>query len=138
MVDYVDPDRKTFGEFAKLPRDQIINMLNLVKLNQTASYEDGTLLTGREAYQSYSRQSLKIFTRVGGKIIWSGNFELMLIGPKDEAWDVCFIAQYPNADAFISMVKDPDYQRIVHHRQAAVKTSRLIRLSDSEAGLGFG
>ena len=31
------------------------------------------------------------------------------------------------AHAFLAMVSDPDYQRAVVHRQAAVETSRLIR-----------
>ena len=135
---YVDPDRESFGRFKDLPRDQVIQMLNLVELNPTAKYDDGTLLTGQEAYQAYSRQSAPIFTGLGGKIIWSGKFELMLIGPSDKRWDICFIAQYPNADAFISMIQNPEYQRIVKHRQAAVKDSRLIRLSTNENENGFG
>ena len=62
----------------------------------------------------------------------------MLIGPKDKKWDICFIAEYPDADAFITMIRDPMYQAAVIHRQAAVKDSRLIRLSPQEVGKGFG
>ena len=61
----------------------------------------------------------------------------MLIGPEDEKWDLCFIAEYPSAAAFVEMVKDPDYQKAVVHRQAAVVDSRLIRLAPGNPGGGF-
>ncbi len=138
MAGYIDPDRESFGRFKDLPRDQIIHMLNLVEFNDTAQYDDGTLITGREAYQAYARRSSPIFAKYGGTIIWSGNFDLMLIGPQDKTWDACFIAQYPNAEAFISMIRDADYQKAVKHRQVAVKDSRLIRLTPNEVGGAFG
>jgi hypothetical protein len=75
---------------------------------------------------------------VGGSIAYSANFEFVLIGPDNECWDIVFIAQYPSTDAFVSMVKNIDYQKAVVHRQAAVRTSRLIRLSPKKAGNLFG
>ncbi len=138
MTGYVDPDRQSFALFKDLPKDEKIHMLNLVQLNDTAQYEDGTLVTGREAYSAYGRESGPIFERLGGRIVWSGQFELMLIGPGDKVWDICFIAEYPNGEAFISMLRDPEYREAVKHRTAAVKDSRLIRLSPQETGKGFG
>ena len=135
---YVDPDRERFGRFKALPRDGVIHMLNLVKLNEVATYEDGTTSTGAEAYAAYGRESLPIFEGLGGRIVWSGSFDLTLIGPQDEDWDICFIAEYPSAEAFIGMIRNPDYQKAVKHRQAAVKTSRLIRTRPRDPGKGFG
>jgi len=137
-MQYIDPDKARFGLFKDLPREGKIHMLNLVRFREKAAYEDGTVATGQEAYQAYSKESGPIFQGLGGKIIWSGKFNLTLIGPEDEAWDSCFIAEYPNADAFISMIRNPDYQKAVRHRQAAVLDSRLIRLEPGEAGAGFG
>ena len=135
---YIDPDKARFGLFKDLPREGKIHMLNLVRFREKAAYEDGTEATGHEAYQSYSKESGPIFQELGGKIIWSGKFNLTLIGPEDETWDSCFIAEYPNSDAFIAMIRNPDYQKAVRHRQAAVLDSRLIRLEPGEAGMGFG
>ena len=78
------------------------------------------------------------FRRVGGRIVWSGDFRMLLIGPEAERWDLCFIAAYPSAAAFVEMVKDPDYQKAVLLRQAAVEDSRLIRTRPREIGAGFG
>ena len=138
MTHFVDPDRERFGQFKDLPREGKIHMLNLVRLKEMAVYEDGTMVTGEEAYRAYSRESGPIFQRLGGRIVWSGTFELTLIGPADERWDLCFIAEYPSGEAFISMLRDPDYRQAVRHRQAAVDTSRLIRMRPREAGAGFG
>ena len=138
MSGHVDPDRERFAEFKALERDHPIHMLNLIRLKETAAYEDGQTATGAEAYAAYGRESGPIFRGLGGRIIWSGDFELPLIGPMDEAWDICFIAEYPSAEAFISMIRNPDYQKAVRHRTAAVADSRLIRLKPRTSGAGFG
>ena len=66
--------------------------------------------------------------------------EAMVIGPLAEHWDAMFIAHYPNSGAFMEMVTDPVYRVAVIHRQAAVKTSRLIRCDPktSQPGTVFG
>lgn len=138
MFDYVNPEREVFKVFAEKKSDHPIHMLNLIKLNETATYDDGALVSGKEAYAAYSRSSGPAFQRVGGRIVWSGAFDLVLIGPQDETWDIAFIAEYPNSDAFIEMVKDEEYQLAVKHRNVAVKTSRLIRISPNETGNTFG
>ena len=131
---YLDPERDQFEQFKSLPRDTPIHMLNLIKLKESSTYEDGTVTTGAEAYAAYGKESGPIFQRVGGKIIWRGNPECMLIGPVEEQWDIAFIAYYPNAGAFMEMVTDLDYQQAVKHRQAAVDTSRLLRHGELPSG----
>lgn len=138
MSGHVDPTRERFGAFRALDEEGPIHMLNLVRLREVAAYPDGREASGAQAYKAYGRESAPIFARVGGRIVWSGDFRLMLIGPEEERWDHCFIAEYPGAAAFVEMVKDPDYQKAVVHRQAAVLDSRLVRLAPKKPGGGFG
>ncbi|HBZ42615.1 MAG TPA: DUF1330 domain-containing protein [Maritimibacter sp.] len=135
---YTGFDGDSFRGFRDVPRDGSIHMLNLVKLRDRAAYEDGREATGMEAYRAYSKESAPVFQRLGGRIVWSGKMEHMLIGPSDETWDLCFIAEYPSAEAFVDMIKDPVYREAMKHRQAAVETSRLIRTAPGEASGGFG
>jgi uncharacterized protein (DUF1330 family) len=129
---FIDPDREAFRQFAKLEVKGPVQMLNLLKLKEHASYEDGRGGTGEEAYRAYSKASAPFFGEVGGKIVWRGKPLSTLIGPADERWDLGFIAEYPSKDAFLSMVKNEGYQAIIFHRQAAVATSRLTCFGKSE------
>ena len=142
-MSHVDPTRAQFDAFKGLDRDQPIEMLNLVAFRDLASYpgdhelaRDG--LTGAQAYALYGKHSRPVLDKVGGSILWRGGFQSTLIGPADEGWDAMFIARYPTAHAFLAMVSDPDYQRAVIHRQAAVRTSRLIRCAQADGGDTFG
>ena len=138
MRGHVDPTKQAFAEFRANARAGPIHMLNLVRLRAQACYPDGRQATGAEAYAAYGRDSAPVFTRLGGRIVWRGTFEQMLIGPADERWDHCFIAEYPSVSAFVDMLRDPLYREAVKHRQAAVEDSRLIRLAPLPPGAGFG
>ncbi len=135
---FVDPTKEIFAAFRDNNRPGPIDMLNLVRLRERAAYPDGRAATGAEAYAAYGRESGPVFQEVGGQIVWRGSFELMLIGPREERWDHCFIARYPDVAAFVEMIRDPLYREAVKHRQAAVEDSRLIRLGGAEAGELFG
>jgi uncharacterized protein (DUF1330 family) len=138
MTAHIDPTKEIFALFRDNNREGPIQMLNLVQLRAQANYPDGRKATGAEAYAAYGRESGPVFERLGGKIVWQGKFELMLIGPQSERWDHCFIAQYPSVQAFVEMVRDPVYREAVKHRQAAVEDSRLIRCAPATVGRGFG
>jgi uncharacterized protein (DUF1330 family) len=132
---YIDPDRQAWDVFKALPRDRPIHMLNLIRLRETASYPQGHPnhgkgLTGREAYREYGRTIGPHLARLGSRQVWAGQPQVMVTGPGSEAWDLAFIVEYPGSQAFIDMVRDPDYrENVVPHRTAAVADSRLLRLS---------
>ena len=138
---FIDPTRESFAAFKALPRDTPVHMLNLLRFRESAAYPEdhpnaSRGLSGTEAYAEYGRSSAPVFTRVGGQIVWRGRMEAMVIGPDDKAWELAFIAAYPNSAAFLAMVTDPEYKLAVVHRQAAVLTSRLIRFAPLETGGG--
>ncbi|MDF1801547.1 DUF1330 domain-containing protein [Thalassovita sp.] len=130
--------KEGFDEFRANDRPGPIHMLNLVRLRDRAEYPDGREATGAEAYAAYGKDSEPVLQRLGGRIVWRGQMEQMLIGPGDEAWDLCFIAEYPSPDAFAAMIKDPEYREAMVHRQASVADSRLVRMAPLPAGENFG
>ena len=138
MTGHIDPTKQAFAAFRADDRSGPIHMLNLVRLRDQARYPDGRQATGAEAYAAYGRESAAVFSRLGGKIVWRGRFEQMLIGPPEERWDHCFIAEYPSVAAFVAMIRDRLYREAVKHRHAAVEDSRLIRLAPLPPGAGFG
>ena len=139
----VNPTRAQFDAFKALPREAPIQMLNLIRLKDLATYPEdhpnhGRGLSGLEAYRAYGRDSAGVFARVGGRQIWAGRPETVVTGPPEETWDLAFIAEYPSAAAFLAMVTDPEYREHVKHRTAAVADSRLSRLAPLAPGAGFG
>jgi uncharacterized protein (DUF1330 family) len=138
LTGFIDPTKEEFARFREMDRPGPVHMLNLVKFRAQAAYDDGTVATGAEAYASYARESGPVFERLGGRQVWAGTPELMLIGPQSEAWDLAFIAEYPDKNAFVAMVRDPEYRKAVRHRQAAVADSRLIRMEPGIPGAHFG
>jgi uncharacterized protein (DUF1330 family) len=139
----IDPTRAQFDAFKALPRDEPIQMLNLIRLRPIADYpadhpNHGKGMTGREAYRAYGADTTGVYAKVGLKQIWAGRPEGVVTGPIDERWDLAFIAEYPSAGAFLAMVTDPLYREHVKHRTAAVEDSRLIRLAPMTPGKSFG
>ena len=143
MAGSIDPLREQFEAFKALPRDEPIQMLNLIRLREKAEYPDGHPEHGKrlsclDAYRAYGRTAGPIFRRLGGKQVWAGRPDAVVTGPAGETWDLAFIAEYPSAAAFLAMVTDPNYREHVKHRQAAVLDSRLIRLKPLSPGANFG
>ena len=128
-MDYTSFSKDDFDAFRANDRPGPIHMLNLVKLRDRAEYPDGSQATGAEAYAAYGKGSEAVFRRLGGRIVWRGKMEQMVIGPKGKEWDLCFIAEYPSPQAFVEMLKDPQYREAMAHRQAGVADSRLIRMA---------
>ena len=136
-MNYKSFSGEDFSAFREIKDSRPLNMLNLVKVFPTVEYPDGEVVSGVEAYKRYGRLSYPIFEKLGGKIIWRGEMLMSLIGPSDKNWDFCFIAEYPSAEAFVSMVMDPDYREAMKHRQISVEDSRLIRMAPLSSGKNF-
>lgn len=141
-MSHIDPDREAWAIFKGLPRDQPINMLNLIRLKPVATYPDGHPnagqgLSGMDAYRLYAQTTSPILQRLGGRTVWSGAPQVMVTGPQTERWDIAFVAEYPSSEAFMAMVRDPDYRVFVQHRTAATEDSRLIRCEPRPIGEQF-
>ncbi|MEM8850719.1 MAG: DUF1330 domain-containing protein [Pseudomonadota bacterium] len=115
---HITPKADAWATLMAADRPGPVQMLNLVR------YRDG----GAATYAAYGRATAPIFARVGGRIVWTGQVEQVVIGPAEERWDLAFVAEYPGLAAFQAMLSDPDYQHASALRDAALADSRLIRL----------
>ena len=132
MSIFVEPSSEQLESFRALPANVPIFMLNQIRFRERADYPDGRKISGAAAYGQYATETAPLLQGVGGTVVWRGLPETTLIGPQDEAWDLVFIARYPDANAFLAMIASDEYQEAVAHRRAAVQDSRLIRLVDME------
>lgn len=131
---YINSTPEAYEKMQQLPTDQPIYMLNLLRFNDEAKYEEGSEFakrgwTGEQAYAEYSGHSSPIARRFGGTVAFAGLPQLTLIGPGDEEWDVAFIVAYPDLASFLSFVSDSTYREHAFHRSAAIADSRLVRMA---------
>ena len=99
-----------------------IYMLNLLKFNAHAEYEDGreTSLSGREAYMLYATEVAKVIIQVGGKLTFGAEVKRLMLGEVEELWDQVAIAMYPSRAAMFEMSPLPEYAEISVHRNAGL------------------
>lgn len=112
---FTDGSPEQMKAFMKMELEGPIHMLNLLRYK-----EDG----GRESYGEYSKHTLPLIEKTGGKIVYRARGKKTVIG--DETWDTVIIVEYPSKDAFLKMVTSEEYQAGVHLRNGALEDSRLV------------
>ena len=130
------PEREALIEIARMPDAGPVVMLNMLRFRERAEYPEGSghdSCSGREAYRRYTKAAARHFEPLGGRLVWLGRVERVLIGPGNESWDEVFLAQYPSRRAFVQMVTDREYLAITVHRTAALADSRLIAMRPQDA-----
>ena len=121
----------TFEQIAPLSRHdskEPIAMVNLLKFREKAVYSDGreTSLSGRQAYMLYAREMKLIVERGGGRMIFSGDAQALVVGEVEKLWDAIAIVEYPSRAAFHQIATSSEVQAIGHHREAGLEGQLLI------------
>ncbi len=80
---------------------------------------------GAEKYQEYMEAVMPFVIKHGGSAGQGYIPEQAMIGEFDA--DLFFVVEWPNQEAFLALVGDPDYQKISHLRDEAISDSLLIR-----------
>ena len=103
-------------------------MVNLLKFRAKAVYKDGRPgeISGREAYMRYAAEMRKIVEGAGGRFIFAGSIDGLVIGEVEELWDVAAIVEYPSRAAFQQLVTTPEVQAIGVQREAGLAGQLLI------------
>jgi uncharacterized protein (DUF1330 family) len=129
----ITPTREQFSEFAHGTRDGEVVMINLLHFARAddaapndAAPKDAAA-TGAHAYRDYSDQVVKMVEARGGRVIWTGRPEHVLIGdPAADAWDLVAIVSYPSRAAFVDMVTSPNYEEAHADRERGLDRTVLL------------
>jgi uncharacterized protein (DUF1330 family) len=114
---YIEPSREQLAELAASPESGPVVMINLLRFRP-----DG----GAAAYAHYGEGVLPCLARVGGRILWQGRPDSVVIGDEADRWDAVVLVQYPSRQAFLAMIGATEYQAIAGLRTEALADSRLI------------
>ena len=136
----ITPTREQFTEFAHGTREGevvMINLLHFARPDDAAPPPDADANTGTDtdtesssgagAYREYSDQVVKMVESRGGKVIWTGRPENVLIGDSmADDWDLVALVSYPSRAAFIDMVTSPKYEEAHTHRERGLDRTVLL------------
>ena len=127
----VMPNEDQIKEFGEQGEDKPIYMVNLLKFKEKANYPDKreTDLTGEEAYAIYAEEVAGHLEKVGGKPLFGGEVERLMLGEVEDLWDKVAIAMYPSRKAMLQMINDPDYIVSAQHRVAGLEGQLNIETS---------
>ena len=110
---FIEPTMDQIQQFMSLPEDGPVVMVNLLKFKPEG---------GAESYAKYAAATMEFLLAVGARLIYRGRYRMPLIG--DEDWDEILLVEYPSISAFFEMVRNEDYQAILHYRTEALLDSR--------------
>lgn len=110
--------------------DGPLQFVNLLAYHAVAAYPEGhelagAGLSGAEAYGRYGVVALDHVARRGGVLTLYNDVVHVLIG-RAGAWDQVAVVQYPHVDAFVDMLRDPDYQSALVHRDAGLAETGVL------------
>ena len=140
----ITPTREQFTAFAQGDRDGEVVMINLLHFARPDDDADATpgaeTSAGASAYREYSDQVVTMVEARGGRVIWTGRPEHVLIGDTvADAWDLVALVAYPSRSAFIEMVTSPAYESAHEHRERGLDRTVLLAcepLLDALGGTG--
>ncbi len=112
----IDPKGADLKKFFQADDGKPIVMLHLLR-----SREDG----GRERYAEYARATGPFLAKVGGEMLYFGAGHEALVAEPGQAWDAVLLVRYPSRKAFLSMVADPEYQKVTGIRTSALSEAVL-------------
>ena len=105
-------------------------MLNLLKFAERAGGDGGDgAQSGRDSYTRYGDRVHSMLEKVGGRILWQGRADSVVIGGDADDWDAVILVEYPSRKAFIDMTSSPKYEEVSKDRTAGLADSRLIAMT---------
>ncbi len=119
----ITPNGKAFQALAASKDEGPVVMLNLLKFKAKADSGD---ISGRESYNRYGRDVKPMVEKLGGRVIWHGRAEQLLIGDESQEWDAVALVEYPSRAAFIKMAMSQQMTEIHHNREAGLERTVLL------------
>jgi uncharacterized protein (DUF1330 family) len=120
----ITPNKDQFLAFAQAERDGEVVMLNLLKFKSGG---------GSEAYGRYGDAAVRMVEERGGRVVWMGRAEHVLIGDMDaNDWDAVALVAYPSRQTFVEMVTNADYMKAHEHREEGLERTVLIGCAPRE------
>jgi len=120
----INPDESQLVALIEAGHQGPLQFVNLLAFRERAIYPAGHELAGAglsgvDAYGRYGEIALAQVGRRGGRLILYNDVHQLLIG-LTRPWDQILVIEFPDANAFVDMIRDRDYQASLVHRDAGL------------------
>jgi uncharacterized protein (DUF1330 family) len=125
------PQPEQFKQLMEGPGDTPVVMVNLLKFKERA---DGANegMDGAESYVKYGQKMKEFVESKGGRFIWSGRVDSMVIGESDSEFDVIALVEYPSRKAFVEIASSDHVAKIGEDRKMGLEGQWLIATTETE------
>jgi uncharacterized protein (DUF1330 family) len=120
MAIYPTPDQ--IQELLRGPADQPVVMVNLLRFKRRADASPGDTRSGEEAYMLYARRMREIVESHGGRFIWSGRVDSIVIGDAEVAFQVVGLVEYPSRRKFVEIATSERVREISGDRAGGLES----------------
>ena len=124
------PNREQIEELMQGPADRPVVMINLLKFKPRADASEGDA-SGQEAYGRYAEQMRKVVESQGGRFIWAGRVDSMVIGEEDPEFEVAALVEYPSRQKFLEVAGSDKVRDIGEHRSAGLESQWLLAATET-------
>ena len=119
----IEPIPDALDALLALPDDGPVVMLNLLK------FEPGG---GSKAYAQYSRDFLELLKEAGGRFVFTGRAEQLLVGEGE--WHYVALVEYPSRKSAVDLFRSERYAEIHGNREQGLSKTVLYALKPTEFG----
>lgn len=123
------PEPEQFQELMKGPEDTPVVMVNLLSFKDRADGGNEGM-TGEESYMRYGESMRKFVESKGGRFIWSGRVDSMVIGESDADFQVIALVEYPSRKAFVEIASSAHVAEIGKDRARGLAGQWLIATTE--------
>jgi uncharacterized protein (DUF1330 family) len=124
------PEPEQIKDLMSGPEDAPVVMVNLLSFKQDADGGNEGM-TGQESYARYGGNMRKFVESKGGRFIWSGRVDSMVIGESDADFQVIALVEYPSRKAFLEIASSPHVAEIGQDRKKGLAGQWLIATTET-------
>jgi len=127
------PEPQQMQQLMQGPADTPVVMVNLLSFKAEA---DGANegMTGVESYMRYGGKMREFVESKGGRFIWSGRVDSMVIGESDADFQVVALVEYPSRKAFFEIATSSHVAEIGEDRKRGLAGQWLIATTEMPIG----
>ncbi len=129
------PQPEQFQELMKGPADSPVVMVNLLSFKKEADGGNEGM-SGEESYMLYGAKMKEFVESKGGRFLWTGRVDSMVLGESDYDFQIVALVEYPSRQAFVEIASSPHVAEIGQDRGKGLAGQWLIATTQMEGLLG--